>query len=346
MRNKGFANVIEMIMVVIVLYIAFSIFFPGFSYKSKWADALLSLNARDVIITSDRIGRLYDYSFNQGALQDFLANSISNENLISWSDTDGAIKNQIIIACNCTNQQMVNLNTWMNGLIINGRQITATQCYTNLETVNPCIISSDVLVIWGQGQKNLSDIESILREYLKGDGGIVEIANFSSNIDSVQKNIFGLKNDTWGISSNSDTVIPPPLGDANAFTYQAYKIYTKGLKGNSTMPEFCYHSTTKRITPFDGDNSKILVSVATDPTAACVILNGTRVAWMSDFTNGNYDFNHTKMLVSIILAASNKRPSSSSTPAMSTGFMTPYINVKNTDMYEVYEFDLGLGYPY
>lgn len=337
---------LEMIMVVIILYIAFSVFFPGFSYSSKWNDALLLLSTRDVIVTSDRIGRLYNYSFDQGALQDFLTNAISNESIISWSDTEGAIKSQIVIACNCTNQQMVSLDTWMSGLSINGRQITTTRCYTNLETINPCIISSDVLIIWGE--KDLSDpvYSNTLQQYLKGDGGIVEVASFSSDIGSVQKNIFGLKNDTWGTSPNSDTVISPPLGNASAFTYQAYKIYTKGLKGNSTMSEFCYHSTAKKITPFDGDKSKILVSADTDPTASCVILNGTRVAWMSDFTNGNYDSNHTKMLTSIILATSNKKPSSSSIPSMSIGFMTPYINVKNLDMYEVYKFDLGLGYPY
>jgi hypothetical protein len=350
MRNKSFANIIEMIMVVIVLYAAFSIFFPGFSYKNNWSKALLLLTARDVVVASDRIGKLYNYSFNQGALQDFLINSISNESIISWSDTDGAIKSQIIIACNCTSTTMVNLNTWMNGLNINGRQITTTQCYTNLEAINPCVVSSDVLIIWGE--KNLSNpvYKNTIQQYLKGDGGIVEVADFKSPLNQIQNDIFDLNDSGSWASPDYDIVIKPTTADAT--TYQAYKIYTNGLKGNSSFSEFCKLPSiaNKKIVPSDGDISKILAKVNTEggqPTnATCAIFNSTKIAWISDFTDTTFDANHTKMLTSIILAASNKRPSTSSIPSTSIGYIIPYINVKNADMFEVYKFDLGLGYPY
>jgi len=350
MRNKSFANIIEMIMVVIVLYIAFSIFFPGFSYKNKWNEALLFLNARDIIVTSDRIGRLYDYSFNQGALQDFLINSISNESLISWSDTDGAVKNQIVMACNCTNQQMVNLNTWMNGLSINGRQITITQCYTNLDAINPCMIGSDVLIIWGEKDLSNPVYSNTLQQYLRGDGGIVEVADFKSPLNQIQNDIFDLGDGGSWASPDYDIVLKPAT--ASTTTYQAYKIYTRGLKGNDTLSEFCKLPSiaNKKVVPADDDNNKILVKINKEggsaSRATCAIFNSTRIAWISDFTDTTFDANHTKMLTSIILAASSKKPSASSIPSMSVGFMTPYINVKNADMYEVYRFDLGLGYPY
>jgi len=338
---------IEMIMVVIVLYIAFSIFFPGFSYKNKWSEALLLLNARDLIVTSDRIGKLYDYSFNQGALQDFLINSISNESIISWSDTDGAIKSQIVMACNCTNEQMVNLTRWMSEVNINGRRINAIQCFTNLDSINPCMLSSDVLVIWVENNKDLSIYNKTLREYLKGDGGIVEVADFSGKLDYVQNSTFGLKDGgAWG-SPTYDIVRKPTTADST--TYQAYKIYLNGLGGNNTITEFCkYPQTIKKIVPLDEDRNRVLAQVDSDIgfPASCVIFNSTRIAWMADFTDTTFDANHTKMLTSIILAASNKRPSTPSIPSVSIGYMTPYINIKNADMYEVYKFDLGLGYPY
>jgi len=341
---------IEMIMVVIVLYIAFSIFFPGFSYKNKWSEALLLLTARDIVVTSDRIDKLYDYSFNQGALQDFLINSISNESIISWSDTDGAIKSRVVIACNCTNQQMVNLNTWMNGLNINGRQITTTQCYTNLETINPCMVSSDVLIIWGEKDLSNTIYSNTLQQYLKGDGGIVEIADFKSPLNQIQNDIFDLGDGGSWSSPDYDIVIKPTTADAT--TYQAYKIYTNGLKGNSSLSEFCKLPSiaNKKVVPADDDSSKILVKINKEggqaTRATCAIFNSTRIAWISDFTDTTFDANHTKMLISILLATSNKRPSTSSIPSVSIGYMTPYINVKNADMYEVYKFDLGLGYPY
>jgi hypothetical protein len=343
MKNKSFVTMLEMIMVVIALYIAFNVFFPGFSYKNKWSEALLLQTARDAILTADRIGRLYEYSFNRAALQNFLNDVVSKESIISWSERDGAIKNQIVIACNCTNQQMVNLNSWMFELKINGRQISTVQCYTNLEFINPCMDSSDVLVIWGEKDLSNPIYYNTLKKYLNGNGGIVEIVDFSNTLDSVQANIFGLKDGgAWG-SPNYDILLKPLT--ANNVTYQAYKIYLNGLGGNSSITEFCYHPTTKKIIPSDGDSSKILVRVDNDPSASCVIFNSTRIAWIADFSSG-FNGNHTKLLASLLFATSNKKEASSSIPIIRTGYLTSYINIKNADMFEVYRFDLGLGYPY
>jgi len=344
MKNKSFVSMLEMITVVVVLYVAFGIFFPGFSYKTKWSEALLLQTARDAMLTADRIGKLHEYSFNPTSLQNFLSGVITNESIISWSNTEGAVKSQVVIACNCTNDQMVRLNSWMVGLSINGRQINTEQCYTNLEFINPCIVSSDVLVIWGEKDLSSPVYYSTLQEYLKGDGGIVEIADFSRQLDPVQTGIFGLKDGgAWG-SPTADIVIKPAT--ASSTTYQAYKTYINGLKGNSTIPEFCYHSTTKKIIPLDGDNSKILVRVDNDPSASCVIFNSTRITWIADFTNNIYNYNHTKLLTSLLLTASNKKIKATSLSNIRTGYITSYINVKNTDMFEVYKLDLGLGYPY
>jgi len=350
MKNKSFVAMLEMILVVIALFIAFNVFFPGFSYKNRWSEALLLQTARDVMLTADRIDKLYEYSFNQNSLQNFLNDVVSSESIISWSERDGAIKNQIVIACNCTNQQMVNLNSWMFELKINGRQISTVQCYTNLEFINPCMDSSDVLVIWGEKDLSAPIYYNTLKKYLNGNGGIVEIADFKSPLNQIQNDIFDLADGGSWASPDYDIILKPNY--ANNVTYQAYKIYVNGLKGNTTMSEFCKLPSVlnKKIVPSDDDSSKVLSKINKDggqaTRASCAIFNGTRIAWISDFTETTYDTNHTKLLASLLLATSNKKEASSSIPIIRTGYLTSYINIKNADMFEVYKFDLGLGYPY
>jgi len=199
---KGFINILEMIIVVIVLFIAFSILFPGFVYKSKWGEALTILKSKDLILTVDRIGKLYDYSFNALALQGFLHITIpTNETgLIPWSEVEGTIKSRVIIACNCTGDQINNLTSWFNGLEINGRDIDSLVCYSNLDPVNPCIdrpgITPDVFLIWGY--KNLSNYLDTLKGFLERESGIVEIMDLNATLvlaDVTQQKIFGLDAD-------------------------------------------------------------------------------------------------------------------------------------------------------
>jgi len=227
MKNKSFVNIIEAVVVIIALIAAFSIIFPSFSYISGWPEAFSVLKARDIILTADRIGNLYQYSYDVSALQNFLdiLIPINETGMLSWSEMEGTLKNKIVIACNCTSDQMNNLTSWFNNLKINGRDIDVLQCYTDLEAINPCIRSSDVLLIWKYKDLSSSTYLNTLRTHLTNGNGIVEIMDFdaSTTIDDTQKKIFGIgTGGAWG-SPTEDIILKP--SDASQITYQSYKLF-------------------------------------------------------------------------------------------------------------------------
>jgi hypothetical protein len=322
--RKGFVNILELIFVLIALFIAFGILFPGASYVNKWSQALLIANSRDIILTADRMGKLYDYSFDASQLSGFLNQviPITRTNLLAWSQIEGTIKSRVIVACNCTEQQKDDLTSWISGITFNGRTVDIDFVRTNLDEIN---MPSDVLLIFGY-----RDITPVQDEIF----GITEGGTWGSPT-------YG---GTWG-SPTYDEIIKPAT--ASNITYQAYKIYLKALGGQSPIsPEFCKDTSNKRIVPSDNDASRIFVKA--NDGSPCVIFNDkkvAKVAWIAGPVDP-YNSNHTKLLASVLLSASNKRAIGILSPNLQVGYMTSYINVKNNDMFEIYRFNLGLGHPY
>ncbi len=189
MKNKAFVSILEMIVVVATLVVAFSILFPGFSYQNRWEQAFISLKGRDLILTSDRLGNLYKYSFNETALQIFLDTVVptSETSLIHWSATDGAIKPIVTVACICTEEQKNALISWIGRFKVNNRNIDFDIVSSSLD---PIYSASDVLLIWGD--RDLTPYKNNLENYLKAGNGIVEIMDLKGNLDVVQESIFGL----------------------------------------------------------------------------------------------------------------------------------------------------------
>jgi hypothetical protein len=451
MNRKGFVALLEMIIVVVALFVAFQIFFPGFSYKSRWDDALLMLKGRDLILVMDRIGKLHFYSYNGTATSQFLDTLIpfSKTNIIGWSESEGSIKSKITIACNCTNEQMVKLRLWLDGLKINGKPIDAISaiCLTDLEmkltgAINPCLKNADVLLIWGYKELKSEEYANALREYLKFDNGVVEIMDFTAadQLDSpVQQKIFGLKWETAAVSGlkyenftrkpdNTIDVlygpykffyhIPMPVEavgseavsgcsinrnnkgvfkvnntdyrfwictgssvkfdeDGNnlpdktvrvgdSFSLNSSKFFLnyidllseKNRTGISFRPDFKFKdfldkgSYITTIYQLNNDAKKILLGAdkkyANGNYVPAIVLNnseGSRIAWMADFKDDG-DYEYRAMLTSLLLWASNKRAIGVLSPTLKVGFRTSYVNVINNDMFEVYKYNLGLGYPY
>lgn len=512
--KKSFVSFIEMVIVIIALFIAFSIFFPGFQYKSRWSDALLLSKNRDIILTADRIVQLYNYSFNSTNLQNFLDSLLVKEaGMIAWSETEGAIKSRLWIACNCTNDDLNNMMSWFKGLSINGREIEILPCYTNLEAINPCLSSSDILLIFGNKTLSSPVYLNTLSKYIKSGSGIVEVADWDPNTvlsNNVQKTIFGLGaeanpeqkgNSTY--DEFRDEVASPikrPI-NATAISYQPWKYfyhipipllastytgsipieglpapsctsmsngsfaiqasikdvggqlvdspnsykfwicdsskvyfdtdlndsadvvisagegfgivdyYNRSLFWNFTMnyvdgqdkigisfkpnyrfsdfitwhesecvcppdmpgkgkekkcqagevpPGWCRGGkswagkATNLIGPGDGNWDRVFIQASNvtknnNPIPG-VILNTTslvsRVAWIANFTSGGVGDDERLLFLSLLLWASNKRSNPILQPTLKIGFKTSYINSVNTDMFEVYKFNLGLGYPF
>jgi hypothetical protein len=259
---------------------------------------------------------------------------------------DGTIKGRLIIACNCTEQQQNLLKVWTNGLTVNGRAVEVYVVRTNLDEIN---MPSDVLLIWGY--RDITPFRDSLLGYIKKENGIVEMMNFPIDPEPVQQEIFGITNAQvgWG-SSSADEIVD--VTTAKNVTYQAYKIYLNGLKGqNPITPEFCKTPPNKKIAPVS-DSSDIGILMRGDDRPGrdyCVIINDkktAKVAWIADFTDIAYNANHTKLLTSVLLSVSNKKAFGVLSPNLKIGYVTSYINVKNADMFEVYKFNLGLGHPY
>jgi len=506
--KKSFVSMLEMIIVVIALFVAFSVFFPGFYYKSRWSDTLLLLKNRDIILAADRIGQLYNYSFNSASLQNFLDNLIGEEaGLIAWSETEGTIKSRLWIACNCTNEELNNIVSWFKGLRINDREIKVLPCYTNLEAINPCLSSSDVLLIFGNKSLSSQVYLNTLREYLKNGGGIVEIADWDVNTilsDIVQQKIFGLGGEASpeqkGLSEYDvfrDAIASPikrPI-NASVISYEPWKYFYHipiTLFASSLPPgfpptdknlpsQFCNQLSTGRLAiqtnltevngqisespnfyrfwmcdstrvyfdtdlndsadvivgigenlgiidyynnslfwnfslsyidgqekiglsfkpnykfsdfityhgecvcppekpgkcpksenvppglcrgskswagsnligPGDGNLDRILIQASnktkTGNPIPGVILNVSsvsRVAWIANFTQSGVGDDERLLIISLLLWTSNKRAVSVLAPELKLGFKTSYVNSVNKDMFEVYKFNLGLGYPF
>lgn len=447
---------VEVILVIMVLFVAFSVFFPGFSYKSRWDEAMILLKSRDVILTSDRINKLYNFSFSSSDLQNFMDEMflINKTNILFWKGTDGTVGEEIVIACNCTQDQMKNLNNWLSRIEINSRQVDVITCYTNLEVINPCLQSSSVLLIWGRKDFSGTKYKSTLEEYMRNGNGIVEIADLTdvSMIDTVQASIFGLRWESKDLKdrisydrfrrvpdSTSDIIYGPykyfyhlpisitttsdvfvegcdfPSGtgtfifnrtsynfwtcdsthawfDANAdgskdtfvgvrsnFNISGYNFTLSYVRGNkkigiSFVPEFHFADFLKtkkdvpsdpggqawgvwyesRVYPSDDNVNRILVDAnktytGTEMPIPVVILNSTgisRAAWMADFSEEDAAGHDQKLLLTSLLFWASNKKSVSSLSNLKIGYTTSYVNVNNEDIFEVYKFDLGLGFPF
>jgi hypothetical protein len=116
---------------------------------------------------------------------------------------------------------------------------------------------------------------------------------------------------------------------------------------------------TNLVTPGDGNLDRILIqtnaSTLNWKPIPAVILNASqsyKVAWMANFTEGSRYVQASTgdderlLLLSLILWASDKRTYSVMNPELRMGTRASYINAVNNDMFEVYKFNFGLGYPF
>jgi hypothetical protein len=435
---KAQIPMIEAVISIIIILTTFSIFFPGFTYQSKWQEATILLKSRDILITLDRLGKIWNFSFVED--MSYFMDSVVEPNMLYWKETDGTFKQRIVVACNCTLEQIGELTRWIGKIKLNEREISLDFVQAKLDNIP----QSDVLLIFGY--KNLDAYRNNLLEYLKNENGIVEIADFDSPVENAQKEIFGIVDSgSWSIVDYDRTI--KPLNASN-ITYQLYKIFyhlplllrtptkeisipTEGLasptcpnvtSGNFTFNQtakkfwvcnsthvyfdtnqnsladlvvklnedfvlqgykfhlnyinnytdigisfrpfynftdkdtfqFCREPSKRRITPLNNENERaFLYGVkqtvwGEDVRSFCVIVNASgKAIWFTDPTNTiALEDDHKLLLASLLLAASNKRALQMPYPGLRIGYLTPYINVKNKDMFEVYKFNLGLGYPY
>ncbi len=104
------------------------------------------------------------------------------------------------------------------------------------------------------------------------------------------------------------------------------------------------------VLPGSDDYYKILIQADTktkhrEPIPGVVLnTNISRTAWISNFTEEGVGDDEKLLLLSLLFWASNKEAVGALD--IKIGYTTSYINTVNIDMFEIYRFNLGLGYPY
>jgi hypothetical protein len=203
MRSKGIINVIELAIVIVTLFVSFSVFFPGTSYRNKWDDAYGMLKARDAVLALERTGKLHEYAFDSTKMGAFLNSLFAGSNVIVWHSVSGGIKEETRIACDCPADVVAWLNGWAGSTVLNERNISIVFCKASIDPADACFASSGALLVWKY--KPLQPYDATLTDYVSKGGGIIEVMNFTAaaqvNNDSVQQKIFSLN---W-VSLEKDT---------------------------------------------------------------------------------------------------------------------------------------------
>ncbi|MBI2005342.1 MAG: hypothetical protein HYS80_01110 [Candidatus Aenigmarchaeota archaeon] len=123
--------------------------------------------------------------------------------------------------------------------------------------------------------------------------------------------------------------------------------------------DFVKDNGDNKLFPIDNDKNKVLLSmgfwdVGREQPAGAVIFSGTenaKTVWMADFARSaatlndldNLGDDYKQLLVSLMFSTANKNPEDTS---QQIGQITSYINVNNTDIFEIYRIDLSIGAPF
>ncbi len=217
---KGIANTLELIGVMIALFVSFNFFFPGSSYRNNWENAYAVLLSRDMLASLVATDDIQSYMSDRITMENFFSNLFPQSNYIFWSSTEG-IKKEINVSCACSLQQIVKLESWSNGLEINGQQISMKLCQADLsDPSSTCMEQSDVLIIWND--EDLAPHLTTLYNYLVEDKGIIEIRDFTQRPGITQRTIFGI--DSGGVrSGTADEILEP--SNVRQLSYQPYKLF-------------------------------------------------------------------------------------------------------------------------
>ncbi len=228
---KGQIAIIEAILASVALFIAFNMMISVGEYQTKWKESLSSFQGRDILITVDRLGRIHDYSFSPIFNSEFLNRIDAIKDSIIKVETQGALKNTVYIACDCTAEQVTYLSNILDDVKFNTRGITTAVCPTSLPTINNCGASTkypNALVIWRYDALE-EPARSALIDFVKDGNGLIEITDvLNSRVDGLgsddegQKIIFGIKSINEGnFPANPDEFLKPR--NSSLLPYQSYK---------------------------------------------------------------------------------------------------------------------------
>jgi hypothetical protein len=218
MALLGQITMLEIISALLLLFMTFYFIFKPVAFKDNWQIATLAIIGRDLLLSLDFAGKLYNASFSEGVLKDYLSKtSIVNQSLLLSIFPEGTIKENIIVATNCTEDRIRKFSEWYGSVVFNRRFINIFFIPSNLTNIPEY---TDLLLICNY--TNLTNYKLDILNYLSKGKGILEISDFDSSMDEVTKEIFGLT--ITSSQPTTDVYISVPSSTSSDI-YYPYKFF-------------------------------------------------------------------------------------------------------------------------
>jgi hypothetical protein len=105
------------------------------------------------------------------------------------------------------------------------------------------------------------------------------------------------------------------------------------------------------VEPAGGDSERTVIksyNTLSNPYPAMIAnrLGSGNLLWIANFTEGGYGDDEKALLLSSLLWTSSKESAGSAVTDLRVAYMASYLNTVNRDMFEVYKFNFGVGYPF
>jgi len=159
--------------------------------------------------------------------------------------------------------------------------------------------------------------------------------------------------DVDGGSDYTDSVTEQSTINIGGYTFYLNYINSESKISVSFRPDYDFENINLKtsLQPDDGSNDRVIIDTVSGTTYPVIILNevgSSRLVWSAPFEDGisNYEDDDKSMLLSLLLWSINKESSGEELLDMRVGYRTTYIKTFNRDMFEIYSFNLGVGYPF
>jgi len=249
-------TMLEAISALVLLFTAFYFIFKPIAFKDNWQTAMLATIGKDLLLSLDFSDKLYNASFSEETLKNFLnKTSIVNESIILSIYPEGTIKESIIVAANCTQDRIKRFSEWYSLLVFNRRFINIFFVPSNLTNIPEY---TDLLLICNY--TNLTNYKSSILSYLSKGKGIIEISDLSK-IDDTTKEIFGINiaSSSQQPSGDINITIPSSVYSDNYYPYKFFynvPLVVNATSLNTTSGNFIGNFTFRNyVVPFEIDYS-------------------------------------------------------------------------------------------
>ncbi|MEM5832067.1 MAG: hypothetical protein QXT38_02025 [Candidatus Aenigmatarchaeota archaeon] len=227
----------EAIISILLILASFYFFLSQSIVKESKEEFNTIIFSRDFLTTINNLNLTYLIFSNTSYFENFTTSIKVPEYYIPYFSTKNLIKNSIVVASNCTEEEINRLKEWFDTIFLNRRKIKIVFISSNLDAIP---YSADVLLICGY--KNLTNYENSLLSFLKKDKGIIGFFDVSLNMDQTTKKIFGI-NSTQSRSENVDVLINKPysISQENYLGYKYFyglpiSVYANGTNSTTKNP--------------------------------------------------------------------------------------------------------------